>query len=76
MFRKRKELQSLLTESRKSLAEAEEKIAEKNKLLQYQYDTNKKLKARIVDLENNIELLTNNSRSKKIKELVRPLNQH
>ena len=28
------------------------------------------LRAKIVDLENNIELLTNNSKNKKIKELI------
>lgn len=70
MFRKKKELQALVNASRKALANAEEKIAERNKLLQYQQDTIQNLKSKIIDLENNIEFLTNNSRNKKIRELV------
>lgn len=70
MFRKKKELQALVNTSRKALANAEEKIAERNKLLQYQQDTIQNLKSKIIDLENNIEFLTNNSRNKKIRELV------
>lgn len=70
MFRKKKELQALVNTSRKALANAEEKIAERNKLLQYQQDTIQNLKSKIIDLENNIEFLTNNSRNRKIKELV------
>lgn len=70
MFRKKKELQALVNASRKALANAEEKIAERNKLLQYQQDTIQNLKSKIIDLENNIEFLTNNSRNRKIKELV------
>lgn len=38
-----------------------------NKVL---YKENKELEVKIVDLENNIELLVNNSKNKKIKELV------
>lgn len=34
------------------------------------------LRNKIIDLENNIELLVNNSKNKKLKELVRPLNQN
>lgn len=70
MFRKKKELQALVNASRKALANAEEKIAERNKLLQYQHETIKNLQSKMVDLENNIEFLTNNSRNKKIRELV------
>lgn len=46
---KNAEMQSLIDASRKSLANAEDKI---------------------IDLKNNIELLVNNSKNKKIKELV------
>ena len=67
MFRKKKELQALVNASRKALANAEEKIAERNKLLQYQHETIKKLQSKMVDLENNIEFLTNNSRNKKLQ---------
>lgn len=63
-------MQSLIDSSRKSLKNAEEKIEQRNKLLRNQTNEIKELKARIKDLENNIELLVNNSKSKKIKELV------
>ena len=43
-FKTRKELQSLVNTSRKSLAEAEEKITERNKLLEYQHQKINKLK--------------------------------
>lgn len=75
MFKRRKEMQSLINSSRKSLAEAENKITERNKLMKYQYETNKKLKTKIVDLENNIEFLVNNLSPKK-RELARPDNQN
>lgn len=75
LFKKIKELQSLVNASRKSLAEAEEKITERNKLIEIQRAENKKLKAKIVDLENNIEILYNNLSSKK-RELVRPKTQN
>ena len=39
-----------------------------NKVL---YKENKELEVKIVDLENNIELLVNNSKNKKIKDLTR-----
>lgn len=70
MFKTRKEMQSLINASRKSLAKAEDEIKQRNKLLANQTAEIKKLKERIVDLENNIEILVNNSRNKKIKELV------
>ena len=64
------EMQSLINSSRKSLANAEERVKERNKLIKIQSEDIKTLKNKIVDLENNIELLVNNSRSKKLKELV------
>lgn len=36
-----------------------------------QYEEKKELEAKIVDLENNIEILVNNSNDTKLKELVR-----
>lgn len=64
MFRSRKEMQSLIDSSRKSLAEAELQIAEKEQL-----------KSKIKDLENNIEFLVNNLSAKK-RELVQPSHQN
>ena len=64
------EMQSLIDTSRKSLANAENRVVERNKLIRIQSKEIKTLKARIVDLENNIELLTNNFECKKLKELV------
>lgn len=75
MFKRRKELQGLVNASRKALTEAETKIAERNKLLEYKCEENKVLKAKIVDLENNIEFLVNNLSSKK-RELVQRSNQN
>lgn len=74
-FRKYKELQSLVNASRKSLANAEEKIQEKNKLIEYQDKQIKELKAKNTDLENNIEILVNNLSAQK-KKLARPDNQN
>lgn len=76
MFRRKKEMQSLINASRKSLAEAENKITERNKIIKNQMEENKLLKAKIVDLENNIEFLTNNLCSRKLKELVQPSHQN
>ena len=64
------ESESLVKASRKSLANAENRITERNKLIKIQSEDIKTLKNKIVDLENNIELLVNNSKNKKIKELV------
>lgn len=75
MFKAIKELKSLVNASRKALAEAEERVVEKNKLLQHYYQENKQLKNKIIDLENNIEILVNNLSAKK-RELARPGNQH
>ena len=76
LFRKTKELQSLVNASRRALVNAEEKIEDLKQLrLQDQRNNalilkeNAKLKARIVDLENNVEFLANNLSAKK-RELV------
>ena len=76
LFRKTKELQSLVNASRKALANAEDQIEDLLHLrLQEQHNNeiilkeNAKLKARIVDLENNVEFLYNNL-SAKNKELI------
>ena len=74
-FKTRKEMQGLINSSRKSLANAEEKIEQRNKLLRNQTDEIIELKARIKDLENNVEFLYNNLTPKK-RELVRPENQN
>lgn len=75
MFRRKRELQSLVNSSRKALEEAEIKIAERNKLLRNEITEKEQLKAKINDLENNIEFLVNNLSSKK-RELARPQNQN
>ena len=71
LFRKTKELQSLVNESRRALVNAEEKIEDLQHLrLQDQRNNalilkeNAKLKAKIVDLENNVEFLYNNLSAK------------
>ena len=64
------EMQSLIDISRKSLANAENRVLERNKLIRIQSKEIEELKAKIVDLENNLELLVNNSKCKKLKELV------
>ena len=76
LFRKTKELQSLVNASRKALANAEDQIEDLLHLrLQEKHNNeiilkeNAKLKARIVDLENNVEFLYNNL-SAKNKELI------
>lgn len=74
-FKTRKEMQSLIDSSRRSLKNAEEKIEQRNKLLRNQTNEIKELKARIKDLENNVEFLYNNLTPKK-RELVRPENQN
>ena len=74
-FKTRKEMQSLINASRKSLKTAEEKIEQRNNLLRSQTEEIKALKSRIKDLENNVEFLYNNLTPKK-RELVRPENQN
>ena len=59
-FKTRKEMQSLINASRKSLKNAEEKIEQRNNLLRSQTEEIKALKSRIKDLENNVEFLYNN----------------
>lgn len=73
--RKIQELQSLVNESRKALARAEDKIAERNKFIKGQREEIKDLKARINDLEYSNEFLYNNLSTQK-KKLVRPENQN
>ena len=74
-FKTRKEMQSLINASRKSLKNAEEKIEQRNNLLRSQTEEIKALKSRIKDLENNVEFLYNNLTPKK-RALVRPENQN
>ena len=74
-FKTRKEMQSLINASRKSLKNAEEKIEQRNNLLRSQTEEIKALKSRIKDLENNVEFLYNNLTPKK-RELVRHENQN
>ena len=74
MFKRIKEMQGLIDASRKSLADAEYKIVERNKLIKCQAEQIKQLKDRIVDLENNIEFLYNNLSANK-KKLVQTGNQ-
>lgn len=64
------EMQSLIDTSRKSLANAENRVLERNKLIRIQSKEIEELKAKIVDLENNLELLVNNSKCKKLKEVI------
>ena len=75
MFSSRKEMQSLIDSSRKSLAEAELQIAERNKLIRNEIAEKEQLKSKIKDLENNIEFLVNNLSAKK-RELVQPSHQN
>ena len=75
MFRSRKEMQSLIDSSRKSLAEAELQIAERNKLIRNEIAEKEQLKSKIKDLENNIEFIVNNLSAKK-RELVQPSHQN
>lgn len=73
--RKIQELQSLVNESRKALARAEDKITERNKFIKGQKEQIKDLKNRITDLETNIDYLFNNLSPRK-KKLIRPGNQN
>lgn len=64
------EKDSLIYAKTKALENAETKVEERNKFIKNQSKDIKTLRNKIVDLENNIELLVNNSRNAKIKELV------
>lgn len=74
-FRKYKKMQGLINASRKALAEAEIRIVERNKLIEYQSNDIKEMKSRITDLENNVEILVNNLSPQK-KKLIRRDNQN
>ena len=63
-----KELQSLVEERANALGRAELRIANRNKFINQQTVEIQELKNRIIDLENNLELVTNNL-PKKIKKL-------
>ncbi len=71
LFRKTRELEGLVKARTKALRDAEDKIQQRNRLLKSQTEEIKILKEKIVDLENNVEILFNNLTPKK-KELVRP----
>ena len=75
LFRKTRELEGLVKARTKALKNAEYKIQQRNRLLESQTKEIKALKEKIVDLENNVEILFNNLTPKK-KELVRPGNQN
>ena len=64
------EMQSLIDASRKSLANAEDRVKERNKLIKIQSEDIKTLKNKIVDLENNIEFLFNNLSAQKKKLVI------
>lgn len=73
MFRRRKEMQSLINSSRKSLANAEIQISERNKLIEITVEENRELK----ELVKEIKRLTTSNRYgrpdvilNKVKELV------
>lgn len=68
----------LIETLKKTINNLEEELDEKKSVIKdYQeentilLENSAELRAKIVDLENNIELLVNNSKSKKIKELVK-----
>lgn len=71
MFKSKKDMQGLIDATRKSLADAEMKVVERNKLIEYLEQKNKDLENRIRELESNIEFLYNNLSPQK-KKLVRP----
>lgn len=70
-FKTKKEMQGIIDATRKALADAEAKVVERNKFIQYEVEKNKTLEKKIKDLENNIEFLYNNLSPQK-KKLVRP----
>ena len=77
MFKRRKEMQSLINSSRKSLANAEIQIAERNKIIEVTVEENRELKELVKEIK---RLATSNRYGRpdvilnKVKELVRPLN--
>ena len=79
MFRRLKEMQSLINSSRKSLADAEVKICERNKLIAITVEENRELKELVKEIK---RLAESNRYNKpdiilnKIKELVRPTILH
>jgi len=64
MFKKRKELQSLVDTTRKSLANAEMQIAERNKMIRDLIEENRILKEKNKNLEIKIEDLKNKNKKK------------
>ncbi len=75
MFRRLKEMTSLNRASRKALERAEYRLEVRNCILRDYIAENRKLRDRVIDLENNVEFLVNNLSPKK-KELARPGNQN
>jgi predicted RNase H-like nuclease len=79
-FRKQKEMQGLINATRKSLLNAETKITERNKLIEYQSKDIKELKLKTIELQTVLEEIKNIASSntynneklslRKIKELV------
>lgn len=74
-----KEQQSLINASRRNLANAEDRISQRNDLLEYQEERYKKLNDKLTVLE---AYITSNNygnaelRLEKLKELARPDNQN
>lgn len=64
------EAESLARASRKSLANAENRITERNKLIKTQLKQIEQQKSKIIDLENNIEFLFNNLSEQKKKLVI------
>ena len=73
MLKRRKEMQSLINSSRKSLANAEIQIAERNKLIEITVEENRELKELVKEIK---RLATSNRYGRpdvilnKVKELV------
>ena len=86
MFRRNKELQSLVDASRKNLKKAEKEVKELTKENKALYEENKDLRFEIDELKDILKEIFNLSRTQqygsvknlqnKLKELVRPLNQN
>ena len=73
------EKQSLINSSRRSLADAEQRITQRNKVIEYQEDKSKKLNHKLTVLEafiNSNDYGNPTLRLQKLKELVRPGNQN
>ncbi len=72
------EQQSLINASRRSLADAENRISQRNKIIEYQEEVNKKLQSELIMLKTHIT--SNNYGSletqiRKLKELVNELDK-